>query len=260
MLAAASSPTPPLALVLKGLALALVCTGLLAVQGSDVAEAQARRVKDEMVEKVFNAKPPSHRSQRQGMFALTKIERASIVMLGDSLTERAQWSEITGCYFVANRGIGADDSAGVLRRLEEVTRLNPRAVFLMIGVNDLSSGVPVEKIAANVRQIIAHLNGADIKVYLTAVLPVTQGYRRKINSKINELNALYAKMQSDKVRFFDFTRDVSTEDGYLIENLSIDGIHLAPGGYRIWRDAILPFVTENCVMPPKPTQAVRVSQ
>ncbi|MFK5058085.1 GDSL-type esterase/lipase family protein, partial [Klebsiella pneumoniae] len=79
------------------------------------------------------------------------------------------------------------------------TKLKPLAVFLMIGVNDVASSVPVEKIAANVQQTVAQLNEADIKVYLTAVLPVTQGYRRKINPKINELNVLYARMQSDKV-------------------------------------------------------------
>lgn len=65
-------------------------------------------------------KRPPYRVLRQGMFALSKIDSASVVMLGDSLTEAAQWAEITGCRFLANRGIGADDSAGVLRRLEEV--------------------------------------------------------------------------------------------------------------------------------------------
>ncbi|RTL66348.1 MAG: hypothetical protein EKK41_18845 [Hyphomicrobiales bacterium] len=248
-----------IARTLKGLALAIAGLGLIASQGSEMAQAQVRRVKD-VVEKASKAKPPSHRSQRQGMFALTQIERASVVMLGDSLTERAQWSEITGCPFVANRGIGADDSAGVLRRIDEVTKLKPFAVFLMIGVNDVASSVPVEKIAANVQQIVAQLNEADAKVYLTAVLPVTQGYRRKINSKINELNALYARMQSDRVKFIDFTRDVVGEEGALAEGLSIDGIHLSPEGYRIWRDAITPIVGEHCVNPPRPTKAARSSQ
>lgn len=251
--------SPGLARTLKGLALAAAGLGLIATQGSEMAQAQVRRVKD-VVEKASKAKPPSHRSQRQGMFALTQIERASVVMLGDSLTERAQWSEITGCPFVANRGIGADDSAGVLRRLDEVTKLKPLAVFLMIGVNDVASSVPVEKIAANVQQTVAQLNEADIKVYLTAVLPVTQGYRRKINPKINELNVLYARMQSDKVKFIDFTREVAGEEGALADGLSIDGIHLSPEGYRIWRDAVTPLVAEHCVNPPRRTKAARSSQ
>ncbi|HZV20619.1 MAG TPA: GDSL-type esterase/lipase family protein, partial [Hyphomicrobiales bacterium] len=80
-----------------------------------------------------------HRTQRLGMFSLSKITSAPVVMLGDSLTKRAQWAEITGCPFLANRGIGGDTSAGVLSRLEESLKLRPRAVFLMIGINDITS-------------------------------------------------------------------------------------------------------------------------
>jgi lysophospholipase L1-like esterase len=192
-------------------------------------------------------KRPPYRVLRQGMFALSKIDSAAVVMLGDSLTEGAQWAEITGCRSLANRGIGADDSAGVARRLDEVLRLRPSAVFLMIGVNDVASGVPTTTIVDNVQQTIATLTRGGARVYLTLVLPVAESYRRKINPKIDELNAAYREIaEQSNVTLVDFRAGTRTEAGNLRDELTVDGIHLTPDGYRVWRDAIEPLVEKHC--------------
>jgi lysophospholipase L1-like esterase len=194
-------------------------------------------------------KKHSHRSLREGMFDLTKMDFATVVMLGDSLTEAAQWSEITGCPFVANRGIGADDSAGVLQRVEEVIALKPTAVFLMIGINDVNSSVPAVKIVANVRQTIERLTKAGIHVYLTLVLPVAKSFSQQINPKVEELNAAYQELAVQTgASVVDFRQGVQTESGFLRDELSIDGVHLTPAGYRLWRDAVAPYIRKHCSM------------
>ena len=38
---------------------------------------------------------------------------------------------------LVNRGISGDFTNGVLARLEEITHYKPKAIFLLIGVNDL---------------------------------------------------------------------------------------------------------------------------
>ena len=191
-------------------------------------------------------KPPS-RGHLQDMFALTRFQSTPVVMLGDSLTQRAQWNEITGCRFVANRGIGGDVSAGVLRRLDDVTTLRPSAVFLMIGINDIAKGVPTETIVGNVRRTIAKLNDAGAKVYLTLTLPVTRGYVPKMNPRVAELNAAYAALAEEtKATVVDFRQEMRTEEGALRNGLTLDGIHLNPEGYRVWRDAITPLVQKHC--------------
>ena len=91
----------------------------------------------------------SYHEVRRGLFALSKFPTAPIVMLGDSLTEAAPWDELTGCRQIANRGIGGDTTARVLSRLDEVLSMRPRAVFLMVGVNDISLRVPSETTAKN---------------------------------------------------------------------------------------------------------------
>lgn len=203
-------------------------------------------------------KRPPYRVLRQGMFALSKIDSAPVVMLGDSLTEGAQWAEITGCPFLANRGIGADDSAGVARRLDEVIKLRPAAVFLMIGVNDVASGVPTTTIIDNVQQTIATLSRAGARVYLTLVLPVAESYRRKINPKIDELNAAYREIaEQANVTLIDFRAGTRTEAGNLRDELTVDGIHLTPDGYRLWRDAIEPFVEKHCSSSESQTSAAK---
>jgi lysophospholipase L1-like esterase len=195
---------------------------------------------------VVPRKKPSYRGQRQSMFALAKIDFSPVVMLGDSLTERAQWSEITGCGLVVNRGIGGDDSAGVLRRLDDVIRLKPAAVFLMIGVNDVLSSVPTDKVVDNVRQTVERLAGAGARVYLTLTLPVSHRFART-NAKVDELNVAYRTLATQlNVTLVDFRAKARTGDGYLRDELSLDGVHLTPAGYRVWRDAVTPLIKAHC--------------
>ncbi len=202
------------------------------------------------------AKKSSHRVLREGMFGLTRLDFATVVMLGDSLTEGALWSEITGCAFVVNRGIGGDKADGISKRLDEVTKLKPTAVFLMVGVNDIASDVPVEKIVDRVRQTIRRLTKAGSQVYLTLVLPVAESFTRKLNPKINELNAAYTVLAlQTKVTVIDFRADMRTEEGFLRDELSVDGLHLAPDGYRIWRDAVMPLVAKHCSQDPRTKSA-----
>jgi lysophospholipase L1-like esterase len=204
------------------------------------------------------AKKPSYRTRRLGMFALAQIPFATIVMLGDSLTARAQWSDITGCPYVANRGVGGDESEDVLHRLDGVIKLKPSAVLLMVGINDILSNVPTQTTVDNVQQTIDTLTQAGAHVYLTLVLPGTKRVSHKIGSKLDELNAAYRKLANrPDVSLVDFLRAARDRDGFLREELSTDGIHLTPKGYRVWRDAILPLVRRHCqpqaALEPNPT-------
>ena len=54
-----------------------------------------------------------------------------IIFLGDSITEQAEWPELLGSLRVKNRGIGADTTIRIIRRLDEVLSSVPSKVFLM---------------------------------------------------------------------------------------------------------------------------------
>jgi hypothetical protein len=191
----------------------------------------------------------SYHDVRRGLFALSKIQSAPVVMLGDSLTEGGPWRELTGCLYLVNRGIGGDTSGGVLARLDEIIALKPRAVFLMIGVNDISLGVPAVTTIGNLRAILDRLQRAGIRSYVAYVLPVAASYAKKrINVDINALNTGIAEVLADRPDSvaLDLRPRLRGADGYLQEDLSFDGLHLSPKGYAIWRDAIASDVARYC--------------
>ena len=81
--------------------------------------------------------------------------QGAVVFLGDSITQG--WGGGLGAAFpgvkVANRGISGDTTRGVLIRLQEdVLALDPAAVVLLIGTNDLEEGAtPARCIAGNLQ-------------------------------------------------------------------------------------------------------------
>jgi lysophospholipase L1-like esterase len=195
---------------------------------------------------------PAHKMSwnevRRGLFALSKVESASIVMLGDSLTEGAPWAELTGCPHLLERGVGGDTTAKVLARLDDVLKLKPRAVFLMIGVNDISLSVPRETTIANYKAILDRLKEPHLVV--AYVLPVAASYgKRQMNGSIAALDDTIASLVADRpnTTVLDLRPRFRGPDGYLRAELSYDGLHLSPKGYELWRDAIAPYVAEYCV-------------
>ncbi len=191
----------------------------------------------------------SYYEVRRGLFALSKIKTAPIVMLGNSLTEAGPWTDLTGCLSIANRGIGGDTTAKLRDRLDDVVALQPRAIFLMIGVNDITLNVPHETTAANLRAIFDRLGGTDAHLFVSYVLPVTARYpKKRVNKEIPQLNEVIAKLAAGrpKVTMIDARPSLGGADGYLREEFAYDGLHLTPKGYAVLRDAIAPHVAQYC--------------
>jgi hypothetical protein len=91
-------------------------------------------------------------------------DRHAVVFLGDSITQG--WGGGLGAAFpgvkVANRGISGDTTRGVLIRLEEdVLALDPAAVVILIGTNDLEEGATPEVAVANLRLILSAIEAHD---------------------------------------------------------------------------------------------------
>src|SRR5207244_11311069 len=103
-------------------------------------------------------------------------DRQAVVLLGDAITQG--WGEEFSAWFpgmkIANRGISGDTSRGVLIRLkEDVLALDPQAVVLLIGTNDLEEKASPETIAANLKLILAELarHEAKMPIILCQVFP-----------------------------------------------------------------------------------------
>lgn len=73
-------------------------------------------------------------------FSKEQIEPNSIIFLGDSITANAPFYSKN----LINRGINSDLTYGVLMRLDEIIKRNPKKVFIMVGINDIDHVVSNE--------------------------------------------------------------------------------------------------------------------
>ena len=177
-----------------------------------------------------------HYPDRIQEFAQNPLECGDIVMLGDSLTERFDWrGAFAGSGAIRNRGIAGDTSDGVLARLGELNAVKPRAVFLMIGTNDLWTSNSPKKVASNIKQIIAELRAGspETNIYLQTVLPLRS--EPALNRKVREINALLVSLaKSDGVRVIDTHALLQDENGLLAQQFTDDGVHLTASAYSRW--------------------------
>ncbi len=120
-------------------------------------------------------------------------DQGAVVFLGDSITQG--WGSLAQDFpdfKVANRGISGDNTRGVLCRLkDDVLDIDPAAVVLLIGTNDLEDKGEPDQIAANVKLILAACHAAHPKmpVIVCKVMPSSATKNRPAD-KIKQINAL----------------------------------------------------------------------
>lgn len=169
-----------------------------------------------------------------------------IIFLGNSITDGAEWSELFGNSNVKNRGIGGDDTDGVLERLTEVTSSKPAKIFMMIGTNDLAYGKTVDHVVENHKKIIAQIktDSPDTEIYIQSVLPCEDAvHTTRPNDKIREINKQLIEIcKSQALTYIDLDPAFSDENGKLNKKYSIDGLHVNGAGYLIWKEIVKKYI------------------
>ena len=177
-----------------------------------------------------------HRVQH---FAKLPERPGSIVFLGDSQIEQAEWHEIFGDNpMVLNRGISGDYTAGVLARLGEVLRHKPLKIFLLVGVNDLFFGKKPSEIEADYRAIVRRTRSEspDSELLLMSVLPVNNKVRDVglTNDQVRALNERIRQIAKDyALPYLDLNTQLSDADGNLAAKFTDDGLHVNGLGYVV---------------------------
>ncbi|HLP17882.1 MAG TPA: GDSL-type esterase/lipase family protein [Bacteroidota bacterium] len=179
-----------------------------------------------------------------GLHRLYSMQRAAIVMLGNSITYGVNWGELLGRHTIANRGIGGDNTYGILNRMSNVYSLQPKICFIMAGINDLYAGIPVDTIFANYKKIIFGLRDNHIVPVIEATLHVNEKFKRadEINPLVAKLNTMLQKFADDqKLDFLNLNRLIAPENK-LRDDCTFDGIHLTAAGYGPWRAELEPIL------------------
>ena len=167
----------------------------------------------------------------------------SIVMIGDSITDGAEWHELLNLSTIQNRGIGGDTTDGVLERLNSINS-NIKNAFLMIGINDFSGYKSVDDVFSNYLKIIDELENKKIKVYIQSTLYVgkTITSMRNYNENVFKLNTkLKNYSEKNNLVFIDLNK-LLAPNGYLEDTYSIDGVHLNGDGYIIWAKILEKYI------------------
>jgi lysophospholipase L1-like esterase len=188
------------------------------------------------------------RTRRSAFAQRREQDRGAVVFLGDSITQG--WGGGLGAAFpglkVANRGIDGDTSRGVLLRLrEDVLSLDPAAVVLLVGTNDLEEGATPETVAGNLRLILAALEAHDPKmpIVLCQVMPSSASKKRPAD-RIKALNLLYrAAVKGDaRVTLVETWPLFADAAGDAIPGEFPDLLHPNEAGYAKWAAALRPIL------------------
>lgn len=153
-----------------------------------------------------------YKTQNQQLAAPKAGKR--VVFMGDSITEF--WPKYSPSFFqqeeYIGRGIsGQTTSQMILRFREDVIKLQPDAMVLLAGINDIAQNngyTPIETIADNIKMMVELALVNDIEVILCAVLPAIDfPWKRGLNpaNKVIELNNLLSTYAKDKdILFVDY--------------------------------------------------------
>ncbi|QEZ88344.1 sialate O-acetylesterase-like protein [Aliarcobacter cibarius] len=157
---------------------------------------------------------------------------AKIVMLGDSITDEGEWSELWG-KVVQNRGISGDTTSGVLDRLYTISP-SIEEVYIMIGVNDIMRGAKAQDVYLNYEKIVQFFQKKGIKVNIQSTLYIGESRKKDFNVEVEKLNEklkLFAKQNN--IRFIDLNQILSSNK-VLKADFTKDDLHLNGDAYKLW--------------------------
>ncbi len=193
--------------------------------------------------------------RRVELFRSSKIKQATIVMLGNSLTEGGSWNDLLGRNDVVNRGIAGDILLGYLNRMQYVYSLHPRICFVEGGINDIYNWETLDNIFNWYVKIVEGLRHHGIIPVIQSTLYVGTNWgekwlkehrpdlkpidvNRERNKTVKLLNQkLKRYARKHRIIFVDLNKKL-TKNGFLIPNYTWDGAHLKTDAYKIWAKEI----------------------
>ena len=172
----------------------------------------------------------------------TQVEKdkGAVVFLGDSITQG--WgADFKGAFpgmKLANRGIGGDTTRGMLIRLQEdVLSLNPAAIVMLLGTNDIEVNIPPDSIGRNFEKILKAIKAHNPKVpiVLCRMFP-SSAQKNRPSETVKAVNALYeASVKGDpQVTVLDTWTLFANAEGDANPEWFKDLLHLNPEGYSRW--------------------------
>lgn len=171
-----------------------------------------------------------------------------VVFMGNSITDG--WWRADSLFFKDNqyigRGIGGQTTSEMLVRFRaDVINLQPKAVVILAGTNDIAQNngyISPENILGNIISMAELAKANKIDVVLCSILPAYEyGWRKELEpaDKIIELNKMIkAYADQNKLTYVDYHSALKDERNGLPEKYSKDGVHPTMDGYKVMESII----------------------
>ena len=170
-----------------------------------------------------------------------------VVFFGDSITDAWHLFEYFPDRPYINRGISGQTTSQMLVRFrEDVIDLQPKAVVILAGTNDIAGNtgpMSLEEIEANYATLAELTRAHNIKVIYSSVLPVHQYTERATDmftqrppEKILALNRWlqdYCAAPANGCTYLDYFSAMVDDKGYMKKELADDGLHPNAAGYKV---------------------------
>ena len=172
--------------------------------------------------------------QRELLFEAMPTSENDIIFLGNSITDGGEWYELFENPNCKNRGISGDIVAGVLNRLETITKGQPAMIFLMIGTNDINHGINNDSIALGVREVVQRIKreSPHTHIIVQSILPTNDcyglftGHTKRWQDVAVINNMIKTMTEEENVTYLDLYNHFATEEGKMDPKYSNDGLHL----------------------------------
>ena len=176
---------------------------------------------------------------RRALFNAMNINKSDILFIGDSETDFFPVSEIFYKYQAKNRGVSASTSKDVSVTVNNLTI--PDKVFLMVGINDITAGIPKDTTISNINKIVSlsRSKNTAVKIYIESILPVADSVKTKKAEVYNAAIADYCL--KNHIAFINLFPLFLTGKS-ITPNLTYDDVHLTGEGYLIWKNALIKYL------------------
>ena len=144
-----------------------------------------------------------------------------------------------------NRGFGGAELSDVNYFYEQVIKpYRPRRIFLYAGDNDIEHGKTPGQVFADYMVLVERLR-ADLPESELIFISVKPSKRRwekwPAMVEVNRMVREYAA-EHDKLAYADLATPLLGDNGQPKEVFVADGLHLNAEGYRLWQEALAPFL------------------
>ncbi len=183
-------------------------------------------------------------------------KNVGVVFLGDSITQawegpgKEAWDRNFAPLGALNWGFSGDRTEHLIWRLQNgnIQRVSPEVAVMLIGTNNTGQEKrPASETVAGISRVLDDLawKWPETKIILMSVFPrgaTPDDDLRKINTEINA--KLEDLADGDRVHLLDINGEFLDSEGNLSKEIFPDLLHLSPGAYETWAEALVPKLRE----------------